>query len=70
MPYTYKVIPFTVAPQQRMTRFENLNLVAAEMERVVNEHAAVGWEFTGVEQVQLGDFQTHFDVLVFRAERG
>jgi hypothetical protein len=39
------------------------------LERVVYEHAAVGWEFVGVEQVQPGDFQTHFDVLVFSAER-
>jgi hypothetical protein len=46
---------------------ENLGVAAAEMERVVNEWAASGWEFMGVQQVQLADFSTHYDVLVFRA---
>ncbi len=68
MPYTYKVVPFAISPGQRTTRMENLSVAAAEMERVVNQWAASGWEFIGVQQVQLSDFSTHYDVLVFRAE--
>jgi len=67
MAYTYKIVPFAVAPAQRSTRMENLAIAAAEMERIVNEWASTGWEFQGVQQVQLADFSTHYDVLVFRA---
>lgn len=67
MAYTYKVVPFATAPAQRSTRMENLGVAAAELERVVNQWAASGWEFMGVQQVQLADFSTHYDVLVFRA---
>jgi predicted TIM-barrel fold metal-dependent hydrolase len=66
--YTYKVVPFAVVPPQRSTRMENLATAAAEMERLVNQWAASGWEFMGVQQVQLADFATHYDVLVFRAD--
>jgi hypothetical protein len=65
--YSYKIVPFAVAPGQRTTRMENLAVAAGEMERVVNQWAQAGWEFQGVQQVQLADFSTHFDVLVFRA---
>jgi hypothetical protein len=65
--YTYKVVPFAVVPTQRSTRMENLAAAAAEMEHVVNQWASTGWEFMGVQQVQLADFATHYDVLVFRA---
>lgn len=67
MAYTYKIVPFAVSPTQRSTRMENLAIAAAEMERIVNEWASTGWEFQGVQQVQLADFSTHYDVLVFRA---
>ncbi|MBF4510186.1 MAG: hypothetical protein ISP10_06920 [Aeromicrobium sp.] len=69
MAYTYKIVPFAIAPAQRTTRMENLSVAASELERIVNEWAASGWEFMGVEQVQLADFSTHYDVLVFRAPR-
>ena len=68
MAYTYKVVPFAVTPSQRSTRMENLALAAVEMENLVNQWAASGWEFVGVQQVQLADFATHYDVLVFRAQ--
>ena len=68
MAYTYKVVPFAVAPRDRTTRMENLALTAAELERVFNQWAASGWEFVGVQQVHLSDFATHFDVLVFKAQ--
>jgi hypothetical protein len=68
MAYTYKVVPFAITPGQRTTRMENLSVAAAELERTVNQWAAAGWEFMSVQQVQLADFSTHYDVLVFRAE--
>ena len=67
MAYTYKIVPFAVAPAGRSTRMENLAVAAQELERIVNQWAASGWEFVGVQQVQLADFSTHYDVLVFRA---
>jgi hypothetical protein len=65
--YTYKIVPFTIPPAQRASIMESLAASAAEMERIVNQWAASGWEFMGIEKMQLADLAKHYDVLVFRA---
>lgn len=67
MHYQYKFVTFYITHQAGTSLDDSQRAWVAELERVVNQWAAAGWEFMNIQNIALPDVKITYQLLAFRS---